>query len=80
MILVFNQSTETTEQQLKMADKMLSLVISYILPVAAGWVGVVSTIIRSARPVLGGWGAAAGWVWITKNKDDKSQINANTAP
>ena len=37
----------------------------FVIPVIAGWLGVVSTIRRSARPVLEGWGAA-GWGW---NKD-----------
>lgn len=47
---------------------------------AAGWMGVVSTIRRSARPVLAGWGAAAGWVWMKKKKLHLQDENVTTDP
>lgn len=50
------------------------LEVPEIIPVVAGWLGVASTISRSARPVLEGWGAA-GWGWNMAEQKDQGTVH-----
>lgn len=55
---------------------MAALVEVSDIPVAAGWLGVVSTISRSARALLEGCGAA-GWGWNKEHSQkDQDRVQA----
>lgn len=63
LIQIFPAKLLVRQQQVHLIINVRVLLeVNDIIPVAAGWLGVVSTISRSARPVLEGWGAA-GWGW-----------------